>query len=566
MTRHVCNQLNRRSPSSLPGGGLRRLISMNSLISILKETDQDFEFYPTTQEIIDRMLADFASLREERFTDYGRIDSVLDIGAGAGKVLCALRDKAELRELYAIEKSTILCEQMDSDIFIIGTEFHEQSLVSKQVDLTFCNPPYSEFEEWAVKIIRESASRLLYLVIPERWGQSVPIADALRYRDAEATIVGRFDFLSSEDRVARAKVHLIRVELSCDKDDAFDRFFEKEFADLKAKFEADKAGDLPRQKSTRTSKFEALVVGANYPERLVALYNEELDHVRKNYDLVQKLDADLLREFEVFPDRILGCLKSRLAGLRNVYWQELFSHMKSVTNRLTAKKRSAMLGRLNRSGNVDFTLTNIHAVLIWVLKNANCYLNEQILDVFDLMVSKANVRNYTSNQRPFVHDRWRYNQEKPTHIALEYRLVLENVGGVRRGYSWEKGLVESAVTFLGDLMTIAHGLGFMGDTGDFRLTRSGSERWTSGKLETFRAMVDGSSEVLFEVRPFLNGNLHLRINQKLALALNVEVGRLRGWVKSGQEASDELGDPNAARYFGSSLQLGLHSLPLLAAA
>jgi hypothetical protein len=287
--------------------------------------------------------------------------------------------------------------------------------------------------------------------------------------------------------------------------------------------------------------------------------------VRRNYDLVRRLDAELLREFEVYPARILGCLKARLAGLRNLYWRELFSNMESVTNRLTTKKRNALLRRLNTSGNVDFTLTNIHAVLIWVLKNANGYLDEQLLDLFDQMVAKANVRNYKSNQRPFVHDRWRYNQEKPTHIALEYRLVLANVGGIGRT-SWERGLSESASEFLRDLLTVAHGLGFRGETADYRLSRPGRQQWQSGCLEEFRALFDGSNEVLFEVRAYLNGNLHMRIHQKLALALNVEVGRLRGWIKSGQEAADELGDKDAARFFGSHLRLGPGSLPMLAAA
>lgn len=536
---------------------------MNPLVPLLKEADQDFEFYPTTQEIIDCLISDIVFLREERYTDFGRITSVLDVGAGSGKVLSALRDKADFRELYAIEKSSLLCEQLDADVFIVGTEFHEQSLISKTVGMTFCNPPYGEFEDWAVKIVRESASALVYLVIPERWGNSQPIANALVFRDAEAEIIGRFDFLGSEDRAARAKVHLVRVALSRNTDDAFDRFFAEQFADLHAKF--DERNPDSGESKRRNPKLDALVAGVNLPDRLVFLYNEELDHVRRNYDMVSQLDADLLREFDISPARILGCLKARLAGLRNTYWRELFSHMQSVTNRLTSSKRRQMLDRLNSSGHVDFTPTNIHAVLIWILKNANRYLNDQVLGAFDQMVTTANVRNYKSNERPFVYDRWRYSQEKPTHIALEYRLVLESIGGVRNGYSWERGLTESAAEFLGDLLTVAHGLGLIGNTGDLRLTRAGREHWRAGQLEVFHGRVAGEEIVLFEVRAFLNGNMHVRLNQKLSLALNVEVGRLRGWVKSGQDAAEELGDPEAQRYFGSSLQLGIGSLPLLAA-
>jgi hypothetical protein len=55
------------------------------------------------------------------------------------------------------------------------------------------------------------------------------------------------------------------------------------------------------------------------------------------------------------------------------------------------------------------------------------------------------------------------------------------------------------------------------------------------------------------------------MNQKFALALNVEYGRLKGWLKSGAEAVEELKDPEAAKYFGKHLQLGTHSLPMLGA-
>lgn len=543
---------------------------MLSLVNDLKESAQDFEFYPTTQEIIDRMLADFESLRYSHSYGYDRIDSVLDIGAGHGKVLRAFRDKANFSGLYTIEKSTILCDRLDNDVFIVGTDFHEQSLVAKQVGLTFCNPPYSEFEEWATKIIRESSSRLVYLVIPQRWEASLSIKNAVEFRAAKTKVIGSFDFLESEDRAARAKVHLIRVELHQEKDDAFDRFFKEQFADLIARFKADKTEAVEpgeRTKVRRNPKMDALVVGAAYPERLVELYNAELENIRKNYDAVKGLDVDLLKEFGVDPARILGCLKARLEGLRNTYWQELFSHMSSVTNRLTNKKRQAMLNTLNRSGAVDFTLSNIHAVILWALKNANAYINEQILETFDSMVTKANVRNYKSNQRVFVYDRWRYNAEesKPSHIALEYRIVVEHSGGMHRKWGGDAELDENAAAFLGDLLTVAHCLGFNCKTGDLRLTYHGRSSWAVGSREVFWFTSDGKEEVLFDVRAWLNRNLHIRLNQRFALALNVEVGRLRGWVKSGAEAATELGDITAAQYFGATVKLGTGSLPMLAA-
>ncbi len=534
-------------------------MTTSALISDLKQSDQDFEFYPTTAEIIRALIADLEHVREDDYSRRG-LDSVLDIGAGHGKVLAAF-EAAGFHKLYAIEKSMLLCQRLPDDVFIIGTEFHEQSLVSKSVDVTFCNPPYSEFEDWTRKIIRETASSVLYLVIPQRWSESLEIGAALAYRTAETKVVGSFDFLDSEDRRARAKVDLLRVTLCVEKDDAFDRFFNEEFADLRTKWDSDKTTERADEGSRRNPKLDALIVGQNYPEMLVNLYNEELDHIRKNYDLVKSLDVDLLREFDVSPERIMACLKARLAGLRNTYWQELFSHMSSVTNRLTSKKRRLMLETLNQSGHVDFTVSNIHAVLLWVMKNANGYMITQLLETFDTMISKANVKNYRSNERVFTFDRWRYTEEKPTHIALEYRIVLDRVGGVKKG-SYDRGLDESAADFMGDLLTVAHGLGFIGKTTDHRLNYHGRKDWIGGEKQEFRCLVDGQSEILFEVRAFQNRNIHLRLNQKFALALNVEVGRLRGWIHSGQEAADELSEPTAAKYYGTNHQLGTHSLLL----
>ena len=60
-------------------------------------------------------------------------------------------------------KSAILTGQLDPSVFVIGTAFEEQSLYSKRVGVIFSNPPYSVYEDWTVKIIREAAAPLVYL-------------------------------------------------------------------------------------------------------------------------------------------------------------------------------------------------------------------------------------------------------------------------------------------------------------------------------------------------------------------------------------------------------------------
>ena len=551
--------------------------STGSLITEIKAADQDYEFYPTTDEIIQALVhdikygksVDLAIPREfgSSVNSFDGYCSVLDIGAGNGKVLMALKEGTALRELHAIEKSPILCKALDPEILIVGTDFAEQSLLSKSVDVIFCNPPYSQYEDWAEKIIRQAASHVVYLVIPQRWESSAKIADAIKFRNADCHKVGKFTF-EDADRQARAVVHLLRIKMvRWNKDDAFDRFFAEQFGDLISKFKAPKAGDKKEgAESEKKSPFSELVVGENYPNALVGLYNQEMANIEKNYHLVAQLDVPLLKEFEISPDRIMACLKTRLTGLRNAYWNELFSHLSTVTDRLTSDSRKKLLDTLQTHVQVDFTVSNIYAVIIWVIKNANRYMDSQLLTTYDLMVQKANVVLYKSNQKTFMENRWRYSgDQENSHYALDYRIVTHRIGGIAAGGDFrDKGLEERAAVFLGDLLTIANNLGFRCETVHPCLDRNGREGWVSGKTQVFYFTdKNGNRAPLYDVKAFKNGNLHMRLHKTFILALNVEHGRLKGWLRNASEAVEELGDVEAADFFKTNLQLPMSNPGLL---
>ena len=91
-----------------------------NMLAELKHTAQDHEWYPTTNEIIEAF---------HNHVHHFEIESLLDIGAGNGKVLTALRDRNSKQEhcystdLLAIEKSQPLLESLPPDIGILGTDF-----------------------------------------------------------------------------------------------------------------------------------------------------------------------------------------------------------------------------------------------------------------------------------------------------------------------------------------------------------------------------------------------------------------------------------------------------------
>lgn len=99
--------------------------STHTLIKQLKQTNQDFEWYPTTQEILETIKTDIDLMIENR--DIGEQPSMLDCGAGDGRSLMYLTKGSR----YAIEIARPLLHAMDSSIYVVGADFHQQTLMDK---------------------------------------------------------------------------------------------------------------------------------------------------------------------------------------------------------------------------------------------------------------------------------------------------------------------------------------------------------------------------------------------------------------------------------------------------
>ncbi|RUP36921.1 MAG: class I SAM-dependent methyltransferase, partial [Gordonia sp. (in: high G+C Gram-positive bacteria)] len=167
------------------------------IVAALHAKDEDFEWYPTTAAMIDIVVADARKVLGLK-DPYGNEDrqpgSVLDIGAGDGRVLAMFRRTWPGATCYSIEKSTVLQAAQPAWVVPAGTSFHEQDLMALQSCIVFCNPPYSEFESWAARIIAESFCTVLYLIIPQRWVDSPAIKRALALRGAKAKVLQSTDF------------------------------------------------------------------------------------------------------------------------------------------------------------------------------------------------------------------------------------------------------------------------------------------------------------------------------------------------------------------------------------
>ncbi len=220
----------------------------------LKEAGEDFEWYPTTDAMLSVVARDIRKLRDNRYGP--KTSSILDI----------------------IEKSLIHLANMPKQIVVIGTEFSEQTLVDKEVDIVFCNPPYSEYENWVCRILRECAANVVYIIIPRRWRECQRITETVKDLELTAESLGEYDF-ETADRRARAKIEIVRFQFEERSEHAaFDEAIQAMLPELD-RFE------MRDDETTAEPKWDAkqLATGGNLIDSLVASYDAEQAELYETY-------------------------------------------------------------------------------------------------------------------------------------------------------------------------------------------------------------------------------------------------------------------------------------------
>ena len=553
--------------------------SVGQLVAEQRENFEETEFYPTTQEIVEAVARWISSHGE-------MTGSILDIGCGNGSFFEKLDrtdffkadnygDKNYNSNLsrhytkYGIEKSYILAEQLPDDVVLLGSDFLSQTLIDKKVDCIFCNPPYSEYEIWAEKIIREGNAEKIILVIPERWKNNEQIKEALFERKYSYEVIGNFDFNNAERR-ARAVVDVVAILPECatyegrsynnKQTDPFDLWFDSTF-----KLNADKAKtDEYKEKERRQ---EEIIAKGDTAENLVKFYNADMQKLYDNYRALENLDAEIFRELKVDVKMLKKSLRERLKGLKILYWDLLFKKYDRLTTRLTTAGRDKVIKRLNDNTAIDFTLENIFQLTMWIIRHSNTLFDEQLTDFFFNLARSENIHRYKSNLRWNDSD-WKYMKEKCydygtfrvdraretlRNIVLDYRVIV--TGWKNFDLDWyKKQMSDSCRDFLYDMSVIGENLGFRLD---FKIPGKYEDvdiaEWSNFDICT----VDG--KVFANVKLYKNGNRHVKFCKEFMRKLNVEMARINGWVHDKGEAARELDIPETelAGLWGGNMKVGI---------
>lgn len=522
-----------------------------NIVNELKAKSVDFEFYPSTEEIIQAVKARLKGT-----------ETVLDVGAGDARVLIALTTGKK----FAIEKCRIHTSKYSKDVFTIGTDFFEQTLIDKPVDIVFSNCPFSLKAKWCEKLILEAQAKRAYLVLPKGWENISSIQEALKKREAETEVILETDFLNAE-RQARVYVDVIEVRFNVIRFrdrisegrepivNAFSLWFNANFG-----LETQNEDIVNVEEAVKNFQ---LVNGVDIVSKLEKLYQRDFSNLLNAYKAITQIDKQILSELDIKQDALAGGLEQKITSLKCRYWKILFNNLDKITNRLTSSSRQKLFEVLTANTHVDFTLSNIYSILEWVIRNANDYFEEQLIEVYRKMSYEACVILYKSNQKVYSSEQWRYTRydrdrgsETATSYMLDYRIILDLTWQPFDFFYTPARLRESVADFLNDICAIAYNLGF----DNWNHERAKDFEWEPGKKCVFhyRNHKSGKDEVLFDAKVFKKGSVHIRMNQSLIKKLNVEAGRLLGWVKSKEQAAEEMDlDINeVADCFGCNKRIG----------
>lgn len=546
----------------------------NDLVNRLKADGQDFEFYPTTQEMLDVVIKDFYGNCASR--TWQQNFNVLDVGAGDCRLGKTLNDPnneiiqsatggdfslGKMSNYYVIEKALAHIQNLNKhgfDCTLVGTNFFETDLSVIDATITFCNPPYSSYDFWIGSILASSRSAVIYAVIPARWKNNENIKRAIADRGYISEVIFEGDFLEA-DRKARAVVEVVRFvhplcfieesvrqnwggklfRLATIHKQAFDPLFES------LNLFKDKSKDIgnyesERKKVEQEERGLKVIFEQDKLTGLVDSYNKELASITEDLQAVKKLSPRLLSLFDVDAEIITNKFREDLLNLKRKYWNIFFDCYDPITQRLTKESRNNIQQYLSEKSVLDFTYSNAQAVTIFAIESANTYIDDQIKHLFVKHANSDNLRCYKSNQRVLQKNAYRYcnvtfedRDNAYSHTMLEYRLVVSYYPNSHwdRTYKAEQnqGVFSNIIN---DYVVIARTLGINIPT------------YNKGAFIEFgekHEVLSSDGTVLFDIKFHKKGTYHIRLNQEFCLRLNIAIGRLFGWLHTADDLS-ELGE------------------------
>ena len=522
-------------------------MSLLETVSVLKQNNEDFNWYPTTDRIIDAIKIDLLKMPTKREPVF------MDIGCGDGRVLMEVPSSSSWIKL-GIEKSMTHIRSLDPSIVIVGRDVFTDSLIDKRCDYVYSNPDFSVYEPWMVKVINECIAGYGYFTLPARWENSLEIKNALKKKGYTASILLETDFLNA-DRKARCKVHLVKICMMANVSfDANTRLGKaaKDWFDENFKL----APPQPMKGSESKESFNAMVKSNGLVDALVSIHDHEVLLIQDALEAMCKVPSNVLDSLGMNSSTLAMSMTRQIENIRVTSWKRLFDNTDNVRYKLSRSTRYDVFEMLELHFQSAFNRFNAHCALEWLVKNCNEFIEKQFVSIYESFCEQKNVKAYKSNQKTFDYDQWQYlkNNDKNKAVYLDYRLIKYSYFAKNSEKLSEGSLFSTHEEWLNELLVVFYNLGY--DVSD---EYNHERKWESGKPQEFyfRNHTTGERVLALEFKAFKAGSVHIKINQQIMCDMNIMYGRLSGWIRTYSDAVNELGidEMSALRGFKKSISI-----------
>lgn len=395
------------------------------------------DFYPTPQNLIDKMLSDI---------DFSMIKSILEPSAGKGDIVEALKKKEEIRSYgYNKYQFDIDCIEMDQNlqhilkgkkIRVVHNDFLTYSTM-KEYDLIIMNPPFSNGCKHLLKALemqQRNGGAVVCLLNAETLknpctNDRLDLQRKLTEYNAKIEYI-QDAFLDAERKTA-VEIALVKVQLP---------EVQRESFILKGLRKTQEQREFQTEDNTQ-------LIDSDFFKAIVNQYQLEVEagiKLIKEYYAMQPFILSQFGKDEKTGETIQkgGCIismkvsKDRLSvneyikAVRRKYWSALFENKKFI-GQLTNNLQRDFYNKVEELCNYDFSLYNIYQLKIDIQKKVVKGIEDTIIELFDELSHKYSYWNETSKNIHYYNG-WKTNQA----WIINKKVIIPLNGYYDLTYSW----------------------------------------------------------------------------------------------------------------------------------
>lgn len=393
------------------------------------------DFYPTPQNIIDKMLYGL---------DLERVNSILEPSAGSGNIVDVLREKAK-KCYYRNKEIDIDCIELDKNLqhILKGKNcrvVHDDFLTyetMKEYNLIVMNPPFSNGCKHLLKALEmqtKTGGAVICLLNAETLkntytNERIDLKRKLEEYNADIEYLQNA-FLDAE-RTTEVEVALIKVQLPEVKKKSF--IWEK------------------LRKAQEEREFETA-------DNTQVADSDLFKSIVNQYNLEVEAGIKLIKEYYAMKPFILSCfdkdkgtgetiqtgecilslkvgnkelsVNEYIKNVRGKYWSALFKNSK-FTGQLTNNLQREYYNKVSELRNYEFSLHNIYQLKIDITQNIVKGIEESIISLFEELGNKYHYYDETSKNIHYYNG-WKTNKA----WIINKKVIIPLAGFKDLDFSW----------------------------------------------------------------------------------------------------------------------------------